>query len=1094
MLTEHVKRLKEAYDGMDKPKESNSNLAKFQVVDMSSGVIEDFHKGFQHRIGSCPLKFFEAMKAEHCNRPGHDKKFVVTNYRIFTCPKREWELVVEGSDFTEDEKRGHRQIPEVDELLKLPQAVEANLTREEVISIVLYTGPMFQVYNTILRRFPEEDYEFFNRGGNLFPTTIFVLVSSIQKLSRVQFLPEGLSLYRGLGGNVKFSQSFFECDKHGIRGFTEWGFMSTTSVKEVAIEYSGVKKGSAHPLILQIRIGGVDRGACIQDFSQYPLEKEYLWVPCSFVQQEGTAYLEMSPSGVVKIFPVRVNSNLKTMTVEELVGMKKSMHLTTFKYLIEEVDVSLRERADKLQAFLRLASDPSSDKHITVPIFLDCIVRQCRDVLSRHEALGPESYANDELYRTLVLEMEDVKFMAMSKLEEWIENKKGSFISFRMNAQLRTVQRRWILFLSQKMETLPKGNQDKKKIALQLCKVMGLIAESVSEKNELGETRLMAASAEGRSSKQISILVEAGAHVNETRPDGVTPLWLAAQFGHERTLKVLSDLNADVNLAARDGATPMYIAAQNGNVNCISVLFELKGNVDQADLAGMTPLHQAAMNGQAQCIMALLDLKADASKLDGQSRSAQALAAEHNHVDCVALLESKTGDLGDSFGSMSQRPRAEIQKKLIISTGDISDVDGFMALAHYAQSGADCLFIMNYPAYMDVMESEEDESHESKNPGLGFKYGARKVLSRDLGSESAKYKAFLDAYGPAEGKENHVFRSAMTDLAFTMAKGVWEEASSGGRLFFCIGGTNKINPFSAAAIKNEILVYSECFDKPESSLPCVQGTFFDASGQEVPQVYWDDYSEMYFDFNGSAAFWDETWLNALSHPSVVGKIRGAFVMGGVYSDAAPITMPSIPGTLNRFSSATMNQLYHPQRSAEYLAFFAQKGVPIYLVSNNVVQDIAAARGGEPDYLEAFLASNGLRRPFLERIARVHYNSVYKPPKKPFDFYVAYALCRQLAGPPPTPPPGRERFLYLGSGSGISLVSARGSWEAAREEYAGCIDVWPAAGDGDFARNKKANFRRELAAMRGLEALPGYAVRDLQLALDADLRLSLLPPA
>mmetsp|Transcript_89173 Transcript_89173/g.238072 ORF Transcript_89173/g.238072 Transcript_89173/m.238072 type:complete len:153 (+) Transcript_89173:694-1152(+) len=142
MLTEHVKRLKEAYDGMDKPKESNSNLAKFQVVDMSSGVIEDFHKGFQHRIGSCPLKFFEAMKAEHCNRPGHDKKFVVTNYRIFTCPKREWELVVEGSDFTEDEKRGHRQIPEVDELLKLPQAVEANLTREEVISIVLYTGPM----------------------------------------------------------------------------------------------------------------------------------------------------------------------------------------------------------------------------------------------------------------------------------------------------------------------------------------------------------------------------------------------------------------------------------------------------------------------------------------------------------------------------------------------------------------------------------------------------------------------------------------------------------------------------------------------------------------------------------------------------------------------------------------------------------------------------------------------------------------------------------------------------------------------------------------------------------------------------------------
>jgi len=74
MLTEHVKRLKEAYDGMDKPKESNSNLAKFQVVDMSSGVIEDFHKGFQHRIGKktaststvlcLPVCFFRVLPSQ----------------------------------------------------------------------------------------------------------------------------------------------------------------------------------------------------------------------------------------------------------------------------------------------------------------------------------------------------------------------------------------------------------------------------------------------------------------------------------------------------------------------------------------------------------------------------------------------------------------------------------------------------------------------------------------------------------------------------------------------------------------------------------------------------------------------------------------------------------------------------------------------------------------------------------------------------------------------------------------------------------------------------------------------------------------------
>ena len=50
----------------------------------------------------------------------------------------------------------------------------------------------------------------------------------------------------------------------------------------------------------------------------------------------------------------------------------------------------------------------------------------------------------------------------------------------------------------------------------------------------------------------------------------------------------------------------------------------------------------------------------------------------------------------------------------------------------------------------------------------------------------------------------------LTELAFTMAKMVWEEViiedknKCKGKLFFCIGGINIINPFSAKSIKNEI--------------------------------------------------------------------------------------------------------------------------------------------------------------------------------------------------------------------------------------------------------------------------------------------------
>ena len=57
----------------------------------------------------------------------------------------------------------------------------------------------------------------------------------------------------------------------------------------------------------------------------------------------------------------------------------------------------------------------------------------------------------------------------------------------------------------------------------------GLIRDDVNETNELSETRLISAAAEGKSMAELGLLVRAGANVNGTRPDGVTALWLAAQ-------------------------------------------------------------------------------------------------------------------------------------------------------------------------------------------------------------------------------------------------------------------------------------------------------------------------------------------------------------------------------------------------------------------------------------------------------------------------------------------------------------------------------------------------------------------------------------
>jgi hypothetical protein len=57
----------------------------------------------------------------------------------------------------------------------------------------------------------------------------------VLKLMRVARLPAGLVLYRGLGG-LTLPPSFYRTGSDGFRGFAEWGFLSTTSNKDIAIE------------------------------------------------------------------------------------------------------------------------------------------------------------------------------------------------------------------------------------------------------------------------------------------------------------------------------------------------------------------------------------------------------------------------------------------------------------------------------------------------------------------------------------------------------------------------------------------------------------------------------------------------------------------------------------------------------------------------------------------------------------------------------------------------------------------------------------------------------------------------------------------
>ncbi len=83
------------------------------------------------------------MASEHCTQQGCMEKFKTSNYtEIETYPKLEWDIIMKGAPCPEHDMRFNRRIPVISDLEKLPLAKKASLHREEVIAIVMYTGPM----------------------------------------------------------------------------------------------------------------------------------------------------------------------------------------------------------------------------------------------------------------------------------------------------------------------------------------------------------------------------------------------------------------------------------------------------------------------------------------------------------------------------------------------------------------------------------------------------------------------------------------------------------------------------------------------------------------------------------------------------------------------------------------------------------------------------------------------------------------------------------------------------------------------------------------------------------------------------------------
>jgi hypothetical protein len=146
--------------------------------------------------------------------------------------------------------------------------------------------------------------------------------------------------------------------------------------------------------------------------------------------------------------------------------------------------------------------------------------------------------------------------------------------------------------------------------------------------------------------------------------------------------------------------------------------------------------------------------------------------------------------------------------------------------------------------------------------------------------QPAKYISFLDRYRllPSANDRllsaNDRMKRAMTDVAFEMTKRVWQDldADVRGNCFFCIGGVNAVNPFSATAVKNEIVVYADAVSEDAQRIDPTEGAFYDMSGKALEQFDLEGYDEIYMDFNGSMAFFNAEWEARVANLASLRKV------------------------------------------------------------------------------------------------------------------------------------------------------------------------------------------------------------------------------
>ncbi|RSM07682.1 hypothetical protein CDV31_008462 [Fusarium ambrosium] len=167
--------------------------------------------------------------------------------------------------------------------------------------------------------------------------------------------------------------------------------------------------------------------------------------------------------------------------------------------------------------------------------------------------------------------------------------------------------------------------------------------------HEYSQTPLFWAAEKGHEDA-VQLLIRYGADINFIDPNlGRTPLLAAIANGHEAVARHLIEAGALVNIEDANFETPLIMAAKDGRISLVKLVLDAGADIDAKGwYYGMTALSLAAAKGHTDVVELLLQNNATTDFVDETGRKALAWAIEEGHDDIVALLVNQETDTGST--------------------------------------------------------------------------------------------------------------------------------------------------------------------------------------------------------------------------------------------------------------------------------------------------------------------------------------------------------------------------------------------------------------------------------------------------------------